>query len=201
LKYPDAAKQLLRDTLLDAAGALMRDRPWAKVTMAEVARVAGVSRQTVYNEFGGRRELGQAYVLREGDRFIAEVEAVIEAHPDAPRVALARAFETFLAAAQDNPLVAAIAGREGGEELLALVTVHGGALIDGARDRLADRLVRTWPQAGVQDAAVVADCLVRLAISHATLPSGPAPETAAAVARVLGPLVDELVGGPTLMPR
>jgi AcrR family transcriptional regulator len=202
VRYPDAAKQLLRDTVLDAAGTLMRDRPWAKVTMAEVARTSGVSRQTVYNEFGGgRRELGQAYVLREADRFMRAVEAAIARHADEPRVALAEAFAAFLAAAGENPLVAAIAGHEGGEELLALVTVHGGELIAGARERLAARLVGTWPQAGEDDARVVADCLVRLAISHATLPGGPAEETAAAVARVLGPLVDELVGGPTLIRR
>ena len=89
MKYPDAAKQLLRDTVLDAAGTLMRDRPWAKVTMAEVARTSGVSRQTVYNEFGGgRRELGQAYVLREADRFMRAVEAAIARHADEPRRAL-----------------------------------------------------------------------------------------------------------------
>ena len=177
-KYPDAAKQLLRDTVLDAAGALMRERPWAKVTMAEVARQAGVSRQTVYNEFGGRRELGQAYVLREGDRFIREVEAVIAAHAGEPRVALARAFETFLAAAEHNPLVAAIAGHEGGEELLALVTVHGGDLLAVATGRLAALLQRTWPQVTLTDARIVSDCLVRLAISHAALPGGPSADVA-----------------------
>ncbi len=192
MKYPDAAKQLLRDTLLDAAGTLMGDRPWAKVTMAEVARVAGVSRQTVYNEFGGRRELGQASVLREADRFMHAVEAAIDRHAHEPRVALAEAFASFLAAAGENPLVAAIAGHEGGEELLALVTVHGGELMAGARDRLAAHLLATWPQAGEQDARAVADCLVRLGISHATLPGGPADATADAVARVLGPLVDDL---------
>jgi hypothetical protein len=133
-------------------------------------------------------------VLREGDRFIGGVEAVIAAHADEPRVALARAFETFLAGAEENPLVAAIAGHEGGEELLALVTVHGGELIAGARERITARMVATWPQVAPEDARVVADAMVRLAISHATLPSAPAPETAAAVARLLGPLVDELVG-------
>ena len=62
-------------------------------------------------------------------------------------------------------------------------------------DRLAARLVATWPQAGEDDARVVADCLVRLGISHATLPGGPTQRTAAGVARVLGPLVDD----PTLI--
>ena len=72
--YAVAARALLRDSLLDAAGTLLRDRSWGEVTMAEVARAAGVSRQTLYNEFGSRPEFAQAYVLREADRFIAAVE-------------------------------------------------------------------------------------------------------------------------------
>jgi AcrR family transcriptional regulator len=191
--YPEAARALLRDTVLDAAGELMRERPWAKVTMADVARVAGVSRQTLYNEFGGRTQVAQAYVLREADRFLGAIERVIVAHADDPRAALTAAFDLFLTSAGDNPLVAAIAGHEGGEELLALVTVHGGDLLALAAARLADLLRHTWPQVTLEDARIVSDCLVRLAISHAALPGGPSADVAAGVARVLGPLVDELL--------
>ena len=67
--YAVAARELLRETVLDATDALLRERPWAEVTLAEVAKEAGISRQTIYNEFGSRTALAQAYVLREGDRF------------------------------------------------------------------------------------------------------------------------------------
>jgi AcrR family transcriptional regulator len=201
MTYPEKARALLRDTLLDAAGELMRDREWAKVTMADVARAAGVSRQTLYNEFGGRRELGEAYVLREADRFTAAVEQVIAQFPDDPRGALGAAFELFLASAGENPLVAAISGHEGGEELLALVTVNGGALLERTTGRLSGFLVRTWPQVSAADALIVSETLVRLAISHAALPSAPAAATAQAVSRVLGPLVEELLAGQTLIAR
>ncbi len=53
--YPTAARQLLRDTLLDAMRELMAEREWGQISMAEVARVAGVSRQTLYKEFGTRQ--------------------------------------------------------------------------------------------------------------------------------------------------
>src|SRR5688572_1846340 len=75
IPYATAARELLRTTLLDAARELLRDRPWNEVTMAQVAQAAGVSRQTLYNEFGSREEFAQAFVLREGDRFLAAVEA------------------------------------------------------------------------------------------------------------------------------
>ena len=35
--------------------------------MAQIARTAGVSRQTLYNEFGSRPEFAEVYVLREAD--------------------------------------------------------------------------------------------------------------------------------------
>jgi AcrR family transcriptional regulator len=197
-KYPEAARALLRDTLLDAAGSLMRERPWSKVTMADVAAVAGVSRQTVYNELGGREAFARAYVLREADRFMTGVEAVIERHADDPRRALGAAFELFLAAASDNPLVSAIAGAEGGEELLALVTVRGGDLLDAAGARLTAFLRRTWPQVSQADAALAVDVLVRLAISHAALPGARPAEAARGLAELLGPFIDRAIDGPAL---
>jgi len=58
--YAEAAKALLRDTLFDAAGELLRHRGWSDLTMADVATAAGVSRQTLYKEFGSRPAFAQA---------------------------------------------------------------------------------------------------------------------------------------------
>ena len=82
----------VRDAIVDAVDTLVRDRGWAATTMADVARTAGVSRQTVYNEFGTRQELVQAYVLREIEALIAAVEAHVRAHHDDARTALSGAF-------------------------------------------------------------------------------------------------------------
>jgi hypothetical protein len=45
------------------------------------------------------------------------------------------------------------------------------------------------------DVHILAETIVRLAISHAALPTGTPRETAEALARVLGPLADRLLGG------
>ena len=52
--YAVAARALLRDTLLDAARRELEQRAWSEVTMADIALAAGVSRQTLYKEFGSR---------------------------------------------------------------------------------------------------------------------------------------------------
>ena len=72
--YAEAARELLRNTLLDAARDELERRGWAQITMADIAVAAGVSRQTLYKEFGSRDEFAQAFVMREVDRFLAAVE-------------------------------------------------------------------------------------------------------------------------------
>src|SRR5689334_14519513 len=96
LPYSIAARELLRNTLLDAACDELVDRRWVDITMADVARAAGVSRQTLYKEFGSRDEFSQALVMRETDRFLNAVAEAVNANITAPAVALSAAFDVFL---------------------------------------------------------------------------------------------------------
>jgi AcrR family transcriptional regulator len=191
--YPEAARELLRNTLLDAALDQLHQRRWADITMADVARAAGVSRQTLYNEFGSREDFMQVLVLREADQFLTEVEGAVNEHLDDAETALSAAFDVFLTAAAQNPIVRTIASGDGGEELLALFTTQGGALVGPASERLARVMVTGWPQAKPADAQLLAEGIVRLAISYAALPQGPTGMTAASVARLLGPYIDRIL--------
>lgn len=191
--FAAASRELLRDRALDAVGALASARPWSEVKMADVADRAGVSRQTLYNAFGSREELAQAYVMREAGLFVEAITDAVRSHPEDPREALRGALEIFLAAAETHPLIRALAAGEAGEELLPLITTRGGPVVDEVTQRLGELIEETWPGLAPGDAQLVADCLVRLAISHAALPGGPPARTADAIARVLGPYLDELL--------
>ncbi|MGO9321672.1 MAG: TetR family transcriptional regulator [Solirubrobacteraceae bacterium] len=193
IPYPIAARELLRNTLLDAACEQLQGRRWADVTMADIALAAGVSRQTLYKEFGSRDEFAQVLVMREADRFLIAVEGAVGAHLDDPASALAAAFDVFLHAAAENPLVRTIVHGDGAEELLALFTTHGQPLVERATERLAAVLLASWPLVARDDARLLSECLVRLAISYAALPTGPASMTAASIASLLGPYVEQLV--------
>lgn len=192
-KYPAAARRLLRDTLLDAVDHELREKPWSAVTMADIAREAGVSRQTVYNEFGGREGIAQAYVLREADGFVAGIREVVQANAGDARRALAAAFGWFLSAASEHPVLSTLSGGEGNEELLALLTTQGGPVLTSATEQLALVLQETWAGVALDDARLVAEVVARLAISHAALPSGPAAITAQRVAAILGPFAEQLL--------
>ncbi|MDQ0789084.1 AcrR family transcriptional regulator [Streptomyces sp. B3I7] len=96
-----------RESLLDAAFAALTSRPWTAVRMVDVAAAAGVSRQTLYNEFGSKEGLSRALVRREADGYLTGVERVL-ASPADGRERLAAIAEWTLAATRGNPLVRAM---------------------------------------------------------------------------------------------
>jgi AcrR family transcriptional regulator len=188
--YVQAARSLLRETIIAAVDELVRSRGWTATTMSDVATAAGVSRQTVYNEFGSRRDLVQAYVLREIETLIEEVEQRVRANSKDARQALADAFGLFLKLASDEPLVRVIVADAGDAELMRLLTATGR---DVATARVGTLITEVWPQIGIADAELLAESMARLAISHALLPTAEPDETAAAATRLFGPFIDELL--------
>ncbi len=74
-----------RESLLDAAYKALTTRAWAAVRMVDVAAAAGVSRQTLYNEFGSKEGLARALVSRETERYLQGVERVLRQTGPAPR--------------------------------------------------------------------------------------------------------------------
>src|SRR5436189_263228 len=62
--------------------------------MADVARAAGVSRQTLYYEFGSKDALAQALTMREAQRYIDGSEAAYAAHEGSPAAAPTRSPAT-----------------------------------------------------------------------------------------------------------
>ncbi|MCN9240017.1 TetR family transcriptional regulator [Streptomyces sp. RY43-2] len=96
-----------RESLLNAACTELARRPWSAVRMVDVAAVAAVSRQTLYNEFGSKEGLARALVRREADGYLAGVERAL-ATPREARERLAAAAEWTAATARGNALVRAM---------------------------------------------------------------------------------------------
>jgi AcrR family transcriptional regulator len=191
--YREAVRRLLRDSLLDAAAELLDERTWDEVTMGSVAKAAGVSRQTLYKAFGSRADFAQAYALREVDRFLGEVERAVGEHLDDPATALSAAFDVFLRTAADDAFVRAILADDGSQGLLLLVTTNGRPVIERSVQGLAAIIRAGWPQVAAEDADLLSEFLVRLAISHAGLPTRPTGMTAASLAKLLGPYLELLL--------
>jgi len=192
--YPEAARELLRQTLFGAARDELGRRAWSEITMSDIAAAAGVSRQTLYKEFGTRNEFGLALVIHEGERFLDDVDAAVRQHLDDPRAAIGAALELFLRTAGEDPLIRILLSDDGTGGLLPFVTTQGMPVVQWATARLATTIEAGWPQAPQADVLLLSESLVRLAISYITAPTEAPDTTARAVADLLGPFIDRALG-------
>ncbi|MDR6174070.1 AcrR family transcriptional regulator [Nocardioides zeae] len=178
----------LRDRILDAATLLTGRDGWGKVTMARLAAEVGVSRQTVYNEVGGKPDLAEAMVLNELARFLAEVDRAFDAHPADILDALRTACRGILEVAQDNELLHAIVSATHGAEteLLPLLTTHADSLLATASTVLLDRITTYDIDLPPAQLAASVDVIVRTVLSHVMQPGGPPEETAETLVWIAG---------------
>lgn len=192
-RFGEASRSLLRTTVLRAVDGLVREQAWSSVSLAAVAKEAGVSRQTLYNEFGNRQELTRTYVLWAADDFLDQLERVVQDNAANLSGALIATVERFLELAADHPMVRAMVATSGADDLRSMVSTPAGEpLVVGASVRLAAIIRATWPTIPVASVDAASEVLVRLAISHATVPTGTPAEAAARLAVAIGPFLDEL---------
>ncbi|MGX6603314.1 TetR family transcriptional regulator [Micromonosporaceae bacterium Da 78-11] len=176
----------VRDTLVGAARDLTVANGWASMRMVDVARAAGVSRQTVYNEFDGRAGLAEAIAVREIERFVVDVRTELSAHPGDVRAAVHAAVLHTLREAAGNALVRAIltSARGGADELLAYLTTRSDAVLALAGAAITEWASVQLPDVPAEAVALAGDAVVRLTVSHIMLPAGPPEATAAMLAQV-----------------
>ena len=177
----------VREALLDAAYDTAVTTGWQRARMADVAAAAGVSRQTLYDQFGGRDGLAQSLALRETVRFLDGVERAIAGHTGDVAQALEAATAFALQAARGNPLLRAILTDDGG--LLPYITTRAEPVLAAAKDHLVAHFAEHWPEVPATVADEVGEVAVRLTLSYIVLP-GTAPadaarRVAAAAARVV----------------
>ena len=178
--YQEAARELLRQTVFDAARDQLGRQPWSAITMADIAGGAGVSRQTLYNEFGNRNEFGFAFVIHEAERFMDDVEEAVLEHRDDPHAAVIAALEHFLRTAGEDQLIRILLSDDGTGGMLPFVTTRGLPVVQWATARLTAVIEEGWPEAPAKEVRTLAESLVRLAISYVTTPGESAEETARA---------------------
>ncbi|WP_439383924.1 TetR/AcrR family transcriptional regulator [Amycolatopsis lexingtonensis] len=190
--FTDRTKASLREALLDAAAELLPDRGHAGLRMADVAARAGVSRQTVYNEFGNKAALTQAVALRTASEFLDGIRQRFET-ADGLLAGIHHAVVYTIEHARENRLVAAALGTEAGEDLLPLLTSRGEPILTAAADLAAEQYREFEPGLSAEAAALLAETVVRLSLSHLVLPTHSATEAADAVTAVLAPAIRQFV--------
>ena len=178
----------VREALLDAAYDAAVTTGWQRARMADVAAAAGVSRQTLYNEFGDREGLALQLALRETRRFLDGVERAMDRHAGDVVTAFEAAARFALKEADDNPLIRSILTETGEAGLLPYLTTRAQPLVDAARQRVATYLTTHWPVAA-GTAHEVGEVVVRLTLSYIVL-AGPRPAAAKRIAAVAATLLE-----------
>ncbi len=173
-----------RERLLAAATGFTAEHGWGALTMGKLADLVGVSRQTVYNELGGKPQLAEAMVMRELELFLGLVDSAFLDHPDDLVRAIEAAAFRVLDEARTDPLLHAILSSSQGadSELLPLLTTNSEALL-GAAGQMVREHVATYGVPLAEDRLeVLIDMVVRLVLSHVMQPSGEPRETAETIA-------------------
>lgn len=184
----------LRGALLDAAAELMAARGYRAMRVQDVADRAGVSRQTVYNEFGDKWGIARALVLRDNDRYLDGIDQVMARHSDLYS-AMAAAVAYTLETSADDPIKKAMLTGAGGEELLPLLTTQAEPVLFAARARIIAHAGRQWPRLDRAALAEITDAAVRLTMSHLMLAGDPPAGVARLVARMMCRYLGEPVPG------
>lgn len=183
-------RDLPRDSILDAMREELLSKDWSAITLTDVARTAGVSRQTIYNEFGSRQGLAQSYALRLADRLVDEIDVSITANVGDVYGAFLSGFRNFFIASAADPLVISLLTGVAKPDLLQIITTDSAPIITHCSQRLAEAFMISWVHAPEEDAGVLARAIVRLAMSYVSMPPEADHDVAADLAKLMTPFAE-----------
>jgi AcrR family transcriptional regulator len=174
--FTERVRRQLRDEVLDAASAAVFTGGWQALRMQTIADDVGISRRTLYNEFGSKTLLAEALVLHVTKRFLDDVRVVMLAGTDL-RESWEAAVLATLRASDTDPVLSTVL-TAASEEFLPLLTSQGSQVISYATARLVAAVGQRWPELPHRETALAAEAAVRLTLSQIVRP-GPDIETAA----------------------
>ena len=172
------------ERIVAAAAQLTSESGWAAITMTKLADRVGVSRQTVYNEIGGKPQLAEAMVMRELELFLQVVDSAFHDNPDDLVRAIEAASLRVLELAGTDPLLRAILRSSQGadSELLPLLTTNSEPLLGIAAQMIRGHLETYEVHLEEHRIDVLIDMVVRLVLSHVMQPTAQPAETAETIA-------------------
>lgn len=189
----DSAMQqdVLQERILGAAVEAATLHGISRLSVADVAKRAGLSRPTVYKRFPSKDALVTAAVRREATAIVDEVRRVVDESAD-PVGALQAGIVTALRLMREHPLLDRVVRTEP-DVLVPLLTVDDSIVMPAIRRPVEQMVGRKLPHV---DAAVrrrLADVLSRLVVSYALSAPDDPPEV------VAGLIASLVVGGAALV--
>jgi AcrR family transcriptional regulator len=158
--------------LLDAAERCLHRYGLRRVSMADIAAEAGMSRGSIYNWFADRQALVDAVLVRTAERFVASSEVAV----DRRRTLTGQVAEAAVFIADhlhDEALTLRLPGEQ--DSLFAtLLTAHSTTLVERWVEFWLPRLAAAEARGEIRrglDHRRAAEWIVRLMLSFAVMPS------------------------------
>ncbi|WP_414688511.1 TetR family transcriptional regulator [Mycobacterium sp.] len=169
---------------------LLLKRDWSSITLSAVAQAAGISRQTIYNEFGSRQGLAQGYALRLADKLVDAVDDSIHGNVGDIYAAFLEGFRSFFAQSAADPLVISLLTGTTKPDLLQLITTDSAPIITRCSERLTSTFMDSWVRSSEEDSGVLARAIVRLCMSYVSMPPEADHDVARDLARLMSPFAE-----------
>ena len=145
----------------------------ARLSLEDVARRAGLSRQTLYRYFRTKDDVVAAVILREEEALLEVVTAAGATH-DSVREALEASILATLVAAREHPLLGRLLETEP-ERVLPFLMSDEAPVLSAATPAVADLLLARVPKVTKARARRTADAITRLIISWVVNPPSDSP--------------------------
>lgn len=180
--------------ILDAASELYISAGVRRVSIEDIAERSGVGRTTIYRRFDSRQQILEAVLGRDIRRFFASIIAP-STHLQTFGDVVVASFVNGLAASEASLLATVVRAEP---ELLKLLTIDGGPLIDAGRTFIVALYAGVNPGSDTTNVELVAELLIRVAISliltpTATFPIHDAAATSELMHRLLDPVLETLI--------
>lgn len=179
-------RERLREEILAATAAEIAEKGWRGLRMQAIADRAGVSRQTLNNEFSSKDGLAQALVLAVGSSYCDLHDQVLAVAED-PVTAVRDAVRLSLTHASTDQAFKTVLTPDGNDTFLPLYTNEAKPLLDLFTSRLTTAWHTRWPDIDPERLRIAIDVGNRLTLSHVLLPERTPEQVADEFAAVLGP--------------
>ncbi len=211
-----AFRREVRERALDEALRQLNTGGWNSLRMGAVAEAVGVSRPTLYAEFGNKQGLATALVQAEARKFLDGALGVLRSGVDDPPRAIYEAAAFTIAEAGRSRVVLAIlaaapsdgVGVSGGDgkaglveadapssdSLLASATVASATILEPVFEGVLGWFTEVCPDTELQRREDAVDALIRLASSHVLSPGPRTGDVPATLSRLAVMMLPELAG-------
>ena len=167
----------IEERILDATLEVAAFHGISRLSVGDVAKQAGLSRQTLYKHFASRDELVNRTVMREASRIVEQVIAAA-ARYDSPVASLEYAIVETLHLVRGHPLLDRLVATEP-EALLPLLIGGQWGVLGAIRAISQQILEERVPGASGTEIGLAADVLSRTLISYTVrMPDQPPEEIA-----------------------